>query len=246
MRNLNYFFILHLLCFSFSYTAQAQKIGSGITTTTTNITNSLGFSEADAAAAIKEALNKGVANAVNTVSVKDGYFRNQFIKIPFPPEAQTVASTLRQVGAGSMVDRVVESLNRAAEDAAQAAKPIFIDAIKQMTVMDAVNIVTGSQRDAATQFLQRSTSNNLLAAFKPAIQRSLDKTLATRYWNEATSRYNRVPFVRKVNTDLADYTTRKALDGLFFMIGKEEEKIRQNPKQYGSNTIDKVFGSILK
>jgi hypothetical protein len=180
------------------------------------------------------------------VSVKDGYFKNQFIKIPFPQEAKVVENTLRQIGAGVLADRVIESLNRAAEDAAQAAKPIFINAIKQITVTDAINIVTGSQQDAATKFLQRTTTTQLVSAFKPAIKNSLDKTYATKYWNEATTRYNKVPFVRKVNTDLPDYTTKKALDGLFYMIGKEEAKIRQNPKQYGSSIIDKVFGAILK
>jgi hypothetical protein len=233
------------LIYLFSYNLFAQLKIQNLPGSASSGSSKPKFTEADAAAAIKEALTKGAVNAVNTVGVKDGYFKNQFIKIPFPPEAKAVENTLRQVGAGQLADRVIESLNRAAEDAAQAAKPIFINAIKQLTVTDAINIVTGSQRDAATRFLQRTTTNQLITAFKPAIKNSLDKTLATKYWAEATTRYNKVPFVKKVNTDLPDYTTRKALDGLFYMIAKEEAKIRQNPKQYGSTIIDKVFGAVF-
>jgi len=255
MKTLISFCIAVTLFFSAKHlTAQVTKAKTGSSTGTnteptntgSNVISSLGFSEADAGSAIKEALSKGVANAVDVVSVKDGYFKNQFIKIPFPPEAVKVEKALRQVGAGAMADKVIESLNRAAEDAAQAAKPIFINAIKQITVVDAINIVTGSQQDAATKFLQKTTSPQLVTAFKPAIKKSLDKTYATKYWREATVRYNKIPMVKKVNTDLPDYTTKKALDGLFYMISKEEVKIRQNPKQFGSNIIDKVFGGILK
>lgn len=204
------------------------------------------FSESEAVSAIREALSKGVVSAVNTVGVKDGYFKNQLIKIPFPPDAKVVETSLRQVGAGRLADQVVESLNRAAEDAAQAAKPIFLEAIKKLTITDAVAIVSGSQPDAATRYLQRATTQQLIAAFKPAIKNSLDKTMATKYWAEATTRYNKLPLVKKVNTDLPDYVTRKALDGLFLMIAKEEATIRQQPRQYGSNIIEKVFGAVLK
>ncbi len=229
----------------------AQKIGTTSGNNTSNTTSNSGsgllsnITNDEAGTAIKEVLSKGVTNAVNVVGVKDGYFKNNLIKIPFPKEAEIVESTLRRVGAGKMADRVIESLNRAAEDAAQAAKPILVNSIKQLTVTDAMNIVTGSQQDAATQFLKRTTSEQLVSAFKPSIKKSLDRTLATKYWKEATSRYNRVPMVRKVNTDLADYTTRKALDGLFIMIAKEEGKIRQDPKAFGSNIVDKVFGGLL-
>jgi hypothetical protein len=231
------------------YTVNAQKIGTGTgaKTNTNNTATSVlsNITNDDAGAAIKEVLIKGVSSGVDIVSVKDGYFKNSLIKIPFPQEVQVVESTLRRVGAGKIADRVIESLNRAAEDAAQAAKPIFINSIKQLTVTDAMNIVTGSQQDAATQFLKRTTSEQIIAAFKPSIKKSLDKTHATKYWKEATSRYNKVPMVRKVNTDLTDYTTRKALEGLFVMVAKEEGKIRQNPKAFGSGLIDKVFGGLL-
>lgn len=238
------------VCFS-TVLVYAQRIGTTSGSNTSNTTTNSGsgllgnITNDEAGNAIKEVLTKGVSSAVDIVSVKDGYFRNNLIKIPFPKEAEVVESTLRRVGAGQMADRVIESLNRAAEDAAQAAKPILVNSIKQLTVVDAMNIVTGSQQDAATRFLQRTTNEQLVSAFKPAIKKSLDKTLATKYWKEATTRYNKVPMVRKVNTDLTDYTTRKALDGLFVMISKEEEKIRQNPKAFGSNVVDKVFGGLL-
>jgi hypothetical protein len=232
--------------FAYAQTKTLEKISNiKLPGTAGSSSSTTKFTEVEAADAIKEALTKGVSNGVDIVSKPDGYFKNQFIKIPFPKEADIVESTLRSVGAGALADKVIESLNRAAEDAAQAAKPIFINSIKQMTVVDAMNIVTGSQQDAATQFLQRTTNNQLVSAFKPAIKNSLDKTYATKYWKEATTRYNKIPFVRKVNTDLPDYTTKKALDGLFYMIAQEEKKIRQNPKAFGSNIIDKVFGSIL-
>lgn len=239
-----------IACFSI-VSSNAQKIGTtsgsnNQSSTTSSSSGLLGsFSNDEAVTAIKEVLSKGVTNAVNVVGVKDGYFKNNLIKIPFPKEAEIVESTLRREGAGKMADRVIESLNRAAEDAAQAAKPILVNSIKQLTVTDAMNIVTGSQQDAATQFLKRTTTEQLVTAFKPSIKKSLDKTLATKYWKEATSLYNKVPMVRKVNTDLADYTTRKALDGLFIMISKEEGKIRQDPKAFGSNIVDKVFGGLL-
>jgi hypothetical protein len=226
--------------------ATGVKLPSGTTTSGNKSSSSTSFTEGEAGDAIKEALMKGIANGVDIVSKPDGYFKNQFIKIPFPKEAEIVESTLRSVGAGAMADKVIESLNRAAEDAAQAAKPIFINSIKQLTVVDAMNIVTGSQQDAATQFLKRTTNTQLVSAFKPAIKKSLDKMYATKYWKEATTRYNKIPLVKKVNTDLPDYTTKKALDGLFYMVAQEEKKIRANPKAFGSSILDKVFGSVLK
>jgi hypothetical protein len=225
--------------------AQKAGLGKGTTNSGTKPTTTGKFTNDEAGNAIKEALLKGVANGVDIVGKKDGYWKNNLIKIPFPKEAAIVESTLRKIGAGSMADRVTESLNRAAEDAAQAAKPILVNSIKQLTVLDAINIVSGAQKNAATLFLQKTTGPQLITAFKPAIQKSLDKMLATKYWREATTRYNKIPMVRKVNTDLADYTTRKALDGLFVMVGKEEEKIRANPKAFGSSIIDKVFGGLL-
>jgi hypothetical protein len=202
------------------------------------------FTQSEAADAIKEALTKGAVNGVDLVSVTDGYFKNPKIKIPFPKEAEVVASTLRKAGMGSLVDKTVLALNRAAEGAAKEAKPIFINSIKQLTVQDAVNIVSGTQQDAATRFLERSTTEPLVSAFKPSIKTALDKSLATRYWKDCMTTYNRIPFVRKINPDLPDYVTRKAISGLFYMISLEEAKIRKDPLARSTDLLKKVFGSL--
>lgn len=221
--------------------------GGGNTTTTTNTTSGngvLNFTQNEAAAAIKEALNKGVTAGVSKVSVTDGYFKNQFIKIPFPQDAAKVESTLRRIGLGTLIDDVVLKINRAAEGAAKEAGPIFLNGIKQMTITDAIAIVSNKQTDAATRFLERTTTEQLVIAFKPAIKTALDKTLATKYWNEVMSRYNKIPFVAKVNTDLPDYATRKAISGLFYMVAQEEAKIRKDPVAQTTNILQKVFGGI--
>jgi hypothetical protein len=202
------------------------------------------FTQNEAAQAIKEALSKGVTEGVKKVSVTDGYFKNSFIKIPFPKEVKVVETTMRQIGLGSLIDNFVLSLNRAAESAAKAATHIFINYIKQLTITDAINIVSNKQSDAATRFLERTTTEQLVTAFKPSIKTALDKSLATKYWKDITSRYNKIPFVSKVNTDLPDYATRKAITGLFYMVAQEEAKIRKDPKGAASSIIDKVFGSI--
>jgi hypothetical protein len=220
-------------------------IGTVIQTVTGGGSNSTAnFTQTEAANAIKEALSKGVTAGVNKVSVTDGFFKNNFIKIPFPKDAKVVETTLRQIGLGSMIDNLVLSLNRAAESAAKQATPIFLNSIKQMTINDAIAIVSNKQTDAATRFLEKTTTEQLVVAFKPSIKAALDKTLATKYWKDIMTRYNKIPFVSKVNTDLPDYATRKAISGLFYMVAQEEAKIRKDPKAAASSIIEKVFGSI--
>lgn len=232
--------------------------GSSTTTTTTNTTTggtiidkltggtTTNITQLDAASAIKEALSKGIMTGVGKVSATDGYFGNSLIKIPFPQDVQIVESTLRSFGMGSMIDNLVLSLNRAAENAAVQAGPIFLNSIKQMNINDALNIVGNQQPDAATQFLQRTTTESLVGAFKPSIKTALDNTLATKYWTDITSYYNKIPFVSPVNSDLPDYVTRKATSGLFMMIAQEEAKIRKDPVGTGSAIVDKVFGAFKK
>jgi hypothetical protein len=202
-----------------------------------------GFSQDEAGRAIKEALTKGITHGVDLVSVTDGYFKNPSIKIPFPSEAQQVESALRTAGMGSQVDQAVESFNHAAENAAKAATAIFINAIKQMTLNDAISLVNNKQQDAATQFLKRTTTDQLVAAFKPSIKDALDKVNATKYWSDIMGTYNRIPFHSQVNTDLPDYVTRKAIDGLFYMVAQEEAKIRKDPMAQTSDLLKKVFGN---
>lgn len=216
----------------------------GTNTTTNTTTNQFSFSEADAGNAIKEALLNGITNGVLKASAVDGFFKNSFIKVLMPPEAKAMESTLRQIGLGSLVDNIILSMNRAAEKAAPQAKQIFINSVTQMTITDAVNIVSNQQADAATKFLERTTTEQLVNAFKPSIRTALDKTLATRYWKQAMTQYNRVPFVQKVNTDLPDYVTRKSISGLFYLVGQEEAKIRKDPAARTTDILQKVFGGI--
>jgi hypothetical protein len=201
-----------------------------------------GYSQGDAANAIKDALLNGITNGVKIVSVKDGYFGNSLIKIPFPTEAQPIVSALQMVGAGSLVDKLVLQINRSAEDAAVEATPIFVNSIKQLTISDAVNIVSNQQSDAATQFLKRTTNEQLVAAFRPKIKGVLDKTMTTQLWSQIMGTYNQIPFVQKINPDLTDFVTRKALDGLFVMVAKEEAKIRKDPMAQTTDILKKVFG----
>lgn len=229
---------------------KAQGLRGALNTATQVISSGSGsgsgasFTQSEAAQAIKEALTKGSAKGVDLVSVTDGFYKNTAIKIPFPKEAEVVASTLRRIGMGSLVDKAVLAFNRAAEGAAQQAKPIFINSIKQLTIQDAINIVSNQQQDAATRFLERTTSESLVSAFKPSIKTSLDKTLATKYWKDCMTAYNRLPFVRKVNPDLTDYVTRKAVSGIFYMVAQEEAKIRKDPLSRTTDLLKKVFGNI--
>lgn len=201
-----------------------------------------GLTEKDAADGIKEALVNGTGESVKAVSVLNGYWGNPEIKIPFPAEARDMESKLRTIGMGKKVDEFNESMNRAAEKAATEAKPIFISAIKEMTVKDAINIVRGSD-NAATMYLKNTTSPQLIDKFKPVIKSSLDNVNATKYWGDLISIYNKIPLVKKMNPDLTAYVTGKAIDGLFVMIAKEELKIRKDPVARTSELLKKVFGN---
>lgn len=209
------------------------------------VTQSGALSKEEVGAGLKEALVKGAAKGSDLVSQVDGYYKNPEIKIPFPPEVKNVEIKLRQIGMGAEVDKFVLALNRAAEDVAKEAKPVFIAAIKQMTIQDAFTILKG-QPDAATQYLQRTTSNELTEKFKPIVQNSLAKVNATQYYASLVNTYNKIPLVRKVNPNLQEYATAKALDGLFLMVAKEEKNIRQNPQARTSEILRKVFGNSGK
>jgi hypothetical protein len=204
-----------------------------------------GLSNDQIVSGLKEALSVGAQKSSDQLSVTDGFFKNLAVKILMPPEAKDVESKLRQIGLGSQVDNAILSMNRAAELASKDAAPIFIDAVKHMSFTDATKILTGPN-DAATQYLKQTTSAQLTTKFKPVIQSALDKTDATKYWNDVFSTYNKIPFVKKVNPDLQAYVTQKALDGLFYTLAQEEAKIRKDPMGTANNIIQTVFGSLLK
>lgn len=190
---------------------------------------------------IKQALEIGTSNGSDKLSAKDGFLGNLALKILFPPEAQKVEKALRGIGLGSLADNVIISLNRAAEDAAKEAKPIFISAIRQMTIADATNILLGS-KDAATSYFKRVTTAQLMEKFKPVITASLNRVGATKYWGDAAGQYNKIPLVKPVNTDLSAYVAQKAIDGMFIQVAQEELKIRENIGARSTTLLQKVFG----
>lgn len=200
-----------------------------------------GYTEKEAVDAIKEALVKGTGESVKKVAVLNGYFKNPEIKIPFPPDAKIVEKKLRSFGFDKKVDEVIVTINRAAEDAAKEAANIFIAAIKNMTVSDGVSIVTGGN-DAATVYLKKTTSSDLKTKFQPIIKRSLDKVYATKYWSDIIKIYNKIPGQKKMNPNLTEYVTGKAIDGLFVMVAKEELTIRKDPVAQTTDLLKKVFG----
>ncbi|HMI61883.1 MAG TPA: DUF4197 domain-containing protein, partial [Puia sp.] len=200
-----------------------------------------GLSSDDIVAGLKEALSRGTTKSSDKLSAADGFFRDAAVKILLPPEAAKVEKTLRSAGFGKQVDDAILSLNRAAEDAAKSAAPIFLNAITHMSVSDGLGILKGADT-AATGYLRKSTSVQLTTAFRPVIDSSLQKTGATKYWKTVFDTYNRMPLVSKVNTDLPSYATQKALDGVFYYVAQEEKNIRQNPAAQVDDLLKKVFG----
>jgi hypothetical protein len=235
------FFLFLLFAFLTAPTANAQfnkvlndakegvgKLGGG------------SLSQDEVGRGLKEALDKGVGEAVDFLSKKDGYFKSPY-KILVPKEAQEVVTRLKVVpGFSNLEADLTERMNRAAEDAATRAKPIFVNAIKKMTFQDAMNILMGNP-DAATRYLERTTYDALYGEFKPVVQTSLDKVNAREYWRGAVTAYNRLPLVEKTNPELDDHVTKMALTGLFGLVQEKEKKIRTDVGQRDSELLRKVF-----
>ena len=227
-------FVLTLLGTSLSSCDQIVDVLEGLLT------------EGDATEALKEALRVGTDTSITKGSALDGYFANQAIKILLPEEAQQIVTVINQVpGVGpALVDEVILKLNRAAEDAAPQAQDILLDAILNITITDAINIVNG-ENDAATTYLRSATQSDISNLFQPHIENSLDQVGAQSAWGTLTTNYNTVAPILgqpQVNTDLADYTTNKALDGLFHLVAEEEGKIREDPIHRVSEILEQVFG----
>jgi hypothetical protein len=200
------------------------------------------LSDGDVASALREALSIGTDTAIAHGSVLDGYFDNPDIKILFPDEAGIVETVVGALpGGDELIDGFVVSLNRAAEDAADEAKPILKDAITNITFDDALTILNGADT-AATNYLRLETFSDLYTAFKPDIQNSLEGVGAQQAWEEVIDLYNTIPLVEDVNTDLADYATNKGLDGLFILLGKEEINIRTDVEHQVTSLLQDVFG----
>lgn len=189
---------------------------------------------------LKQALNKGVDESVSFLSQENGYYDSAY-KILLPEEAQKVTNKLQAIPGFSDVEEIlIEKLNRAAEDAASKAGPIFLGAIRQMTFRDVTDILMGED-DAATRFLERTTYDSLYTEFNPVIISSLDEVNARSYWRDAVNAYNKLPFVQKVNPELDDYVTKQALSGLFSLVEKKEASIRENPQERTTELLRKVF-----
>ncbi|HTQ65621.1 MAG TPA: DUF4197 domain-containing protein [Puia sp.] len=200
------------------------------------------LSTADVVSGLKEALSIGAQKSATKLSAVDGFFKDAAVKILLPEQAQKVEKTLRSMGMGKMVDDAILSVNRAAEDAAKSATPIFVNAVKQMSIQDAMGILRGPDT-AATSYLKKTTTPDLTKAFKPVIDTSLKKTDATKYWKDVFDTYNKLPTTfKKVDTDLSSYVTQKAMDGIFYYVADEEKKIRKDPAAQVTDILKKVFG----
>lgn len=191
---------------------------------------------------LKEALTVGIKNSSSQASALDGYLGNQTIKLLFPPEAQKVEAKLRQIGLGNECDKFITALNRGAENAAEKAVPIFVDAIAQMSIQDALGILRGD-KDAATLYLKKTSFIALTNAFAPIMQDAINSTGATKMYGDIARTYNQIPFQQKINPDLQQYATQKAVDGLFLLVAQEEQKIRDNPAARVSDLLKRVFGA---
>jgi hypothetical protein len=235
---MRFYKISFLIFFVFLYSCSSAQINKLIKDVTSG---QIPLSQDEVAAGLKEALEQGIVKGTDLASKTDGYFKNDLIKILLPEDAQKVEKTLRNMGLGSEVDRALVAINRGAERAAIEAKPIFVNAIKQMNIQDALGILKGDAT-AATDYLKRTTNAQLVELFKPKIQASLDEVGATKYYGDLANSYNKIPLTKqKVNPDLNAYVTQKAIDGLFVLIAEEEKNIRENPLGRTSDLMKKVF-----
>ena len=189
---------------------------------------------------LKEALDHGIKNQVSKLTAKDGFYKNELVKILLPKDLQKVDKKLRRIGLAKLADEGLLLLNRAAEDAVETATPIFINAVKGISFKDAKNILLGSE-DAATTYLKNGTSESLYKEFNPVIKKSFSKVGADKIWEQLISKYNRLPFVKKVNPNLTDYVTNETLKGVFTMIAVEEKGIRKKIGLRDTSLLKKVF-----
>lgn len=242
-------FVLTLLGFSFSH-AQIKNLFKKDSTGKTGVDKIIqkvpgkksgGLTNDEVINGLKEALEVGTNRGTEKLSAVDGFFKDAVIKILMPPEAKKAEKTLRNMGLGKQVDNAILSMNRAAEDASKSAASIFIAAIKQMSIQDAFGILKGGDF-AATNYLKEKTTAALTEAFRPVIENSLKKVDATKYWNTVFTTYNRFSS-EKVNTDLPAYVTEKALSGIFYQVGQEEQKIRKDPVARTTDLLRKVFAN---
>ncbi len=230
-------FFLLLIIFQLSSCAELQQVIDNLPQETTG---GLGLSNVDIGNGLRQALDKGISKQVTKLTQKDGFYRNQLVKIALPSELQKVDKSLRDIGLGNLADEGLKVLNRAAEDAVKEATPIFVNAVKQITFNDAKQILLGN-KDAATQYLKGTTSTALYGKFNPVIEKSFSKVGATKIWSNIIKKYNAIPFTNNVNPDLTDYVTGEALSGIYKMISIEEGEIRTKLSSRTTDVLRKVF-----
>lgn len=238
--------MLSVLLFSFTSCDVLSEAASSYEGSSSSRDDGNSLSNKEVISGLKEALRVGIKNAVKETAVQNGFLGNSEIKIPFPESAEKMKQKAIDWGLDSQVEKIVTTLNRAAEDAANEAAPIFVDAIKNMSVQDGFSILKGGE-GAATDFLRKNTTEELIVVFAPKVQKSIEKVKLTQYWEPVATRYNqamRFTGGEKVDTDLNRYVTERAIDGLFTMVEKEENKIRKDPAARVTDLLSRVFGSI--
>lgn len=207
--------------------------------------NSSGLSNADVVAGLKQALTKGAEHAVGVASVTDGFWKSDRLRIPFPPEAIKVKNTLNDIGMSAKVEQFELTLNRAAENAAKEAVPVFVNAIKHMTVADGFAILKGGDH-AATNFLKEKTTAELTSKFRPIVEKATQQVALASYWTPLAGAYNKASIFtggQAVDPDLDAYVTQKVIDGLFILVADEEQKIREDPLARTTDLLKRVFGA---
>jgi hypothetical protein len=247
--------ITKIIIASISLITVSATLTESIATKTPAIQTNVLPNKEDIIKGLKEALNIGIENAVKTCTIKDGFWNNSLIKLPFPQDAIAVKQTAEQFKLNAQVEKFETTLNKAAEEASKEALPIFVNAIKNMTINDGLSILNGGD-GSATRYLQTNTTNQLSTAFKPKVQKAIDQVQLTKYWKPLITNYNKKNLLtggKNINPDLTSYVTEKAIVGLFKLVEIEENKIRKDPGaalQNITNTstqlVKDVFGSILK
>lgn len=236
MTSRGLFFGAALLLFAMPSFGQADQLSKQL-----RLGSQSGLSDSKIASGLTEALKVGATNAVKLTGRRDGYFGNEAIKILLPKNLRSLERGLRAIGYGPKVDDFVLSMNRSAEAAAPAAKPIFIDAILAMTFDDARKILSGGDT-AATDYFKEKTTPRLTQAFRPVVEKTMDQNSVTKQYKQLVGQAQTIPFVKSQNLDITDYVVREALDGLFYMLGQEEAKIRKNPAARTTDLLKQVFG----
>ncbi len=226
-------FLILLLIFNLTACSELQQVIN-------QLPQGGGLSNADIASGLRQALDFGIEKQVSKLTAKDGFFKNELVKILLPDKLKKVDKTLRDIGLGKLADEGLKILNRAAEDAVKEATPIFVNAVKEITFADAKNILLGKD-DAATQYLTGKTQTALYSKFHPLIKISFEKVGADQIWENLINRYNAIPFTNNVNPDLTDYVTGEALKGVYTMIAVEEKEIRTKLSSRTTDLLKKVF-----